>query len=214
MKEILEKIQNFCGEYGFYFAIAAAALLLIWLITWIALGIKCRKLKKKNKALYTANAEYIRADEQRATEAARAAVVEKQAAELPAAVAEPTEDERLAALLAEMDEDDAPAESVTPAPAADVREEEPYDEEFDITAMEDETAAEPKDEKAPKEMPVNYVVKYDRAKLSWIITKKGSQRVVRRVQTKEEALRVARELCKRTGAGLYVHKKDGKFQKI
>ncbi len=88
-------------------------------------------------------------------------------------------------------------------------------EEFDISVDDEPEPAGTVIAAGPqKETPGNYVVKYDRTKLSWIITKKGSQRVIRRVQTKEEALRIARELCKKTGAGLYVHKKDGKFQKI
>ena len=58
-----------------------------------------------------------------------------------------------------------------------------------------------------------YSVVYDRAKDSWVIRKAGVDRVVRRVDTKEEAVRVARALCKKNDAHLVVHKKDGKFQK-
>ena len=58
-----------------------------------------------------------------------------------------------------------------------------------------------------------YTVVYDRAKDSWVIRKAGVDRVVRRVDTKEEAMRVARALCKKYDANLVVHKKDGKFQK-
>lgn len=60
---------------------------------------------------------------------------------------------------------------------------------------------------------VKYVVKYDRMKDSWIIQRSGSDRVVRRLKTKEEAVSEARAICKRQNATLVVHKKDGKFQK-
>lgn len=60
---------------------------------------------------------------------------------------------------------------------------------------------------------VKLIVKYDRNKDSWVIKKEGVDRVVRRVDTKEEALTIARGLCRKYDANLVVHKKDGKFQK-
>lgn len=60
---------------------------------------------------------------------------------------------------------------------------------------------------------VKYTVKYDRAKMNWIIVKEGNERPTRRVATKSEAMQVARELSKKHDAALSVHKKDGKFQK-
>lgn len=60
---------------------------------------------------------------------------------------------------------------------------------------------------------VKFTVVYDRPKDSWVIRKAGVDRVVRRVDTKEEAMRVARALCKKYDANLVVHKKDGRFQK-
>ncbi len=60
---------------------------------------------------------------------------------------------------------------------------------------------------------VKFTVVYDRPKDSWVIRKAGVDRVVRRVDTKEEAMRLARALCKKYDANLVVHKKDGKFQK-
>lgn len=62
--------------------------------------------------------------------------------------------------------------------------------------------------------PTVYSVKYDRYKGNWIVVKTGQERPVRRVATKEEALRIAKDLAKRMDAALVVHKKDGKFQKI
>ncbi len=60
---------------------------------------------------------------------------------------------------------------------------------------------------------VKFTVKYDRTKDTWVIKKDGVDRVVRRVDTKEEAMNVARALCKKYNASLVVHKKDGKFQR-
>lgn len=64
-----------------------------------------------------------------------------------------------------------------------------------------------------KEGNVKFIVKYERAKDSWVIKKEGVNRVVRRTDTKEEAMAAARVLCKKYNANLVVHKKDGKFQK-
>ena len=83
--------------------------------------------------------------------------------------------------------------------------EEDDEDEYEVTASFDDVQQKP---------PAAYSVKYDRAKGSWVIVRAGQQRPVRRVATKEEALKIARELAKKTGAGLYVHKKDGKFQKV
>lgn len=226
-RAMLTQVKDFCTEYGFYFAIAAAALFLIWIITWIALGVKCRRLKKKNKALGIQNAGYASADEDRANEAARAEAYaraqKEESVSAPAPAPAPAAPQT-AAPAASADETTASSSAPENDGAADTRDDVPaepayeYDddtEEFDISVDDEPEPAGTVIAAGPqKETPGNYVVKYDRTKLSWIITKKGSQRVIRRVQTKEEALRIARELCKKTGAGLYVHKKDGKFQKI
>lgn len=226
-RAMLTQVKDFCTEYGFYFAIAAAALFLIWIITWIALGVKCRRLKKKNKALGIQNAGYASADEDRANEAARAEAYARAQKEEPVSAPAPAPAPaapQTAAPAASADETTASSSAPENDGVADTRDDIPaepayeYDddtEEFDISVDDEPEPAGTVIAAGPqKETPGNYVVKYDRTKLSWIITKKGSQRVIRRVQTKEEALRIARELCKKTGAGLYVHKKDGKFQKI
>lgn len=226
-RAMLTQVKDFCTEYGFYFAITAAALFLIWIITWIALGVKCRRLKKKNKALGIQNAGYASADEDRANEAARAEAYARAQKEEPVSAPAPAPAPaapQTAAPAASADETTASFSAPENDGAADTRDDVPaepayeYDddtEEFDISVDDEPEPAGTVIAAGPqKETPGNYVVKYDRTKLSWIITKKGSQRVIRRVQTKEEALRIARELCKKTGAGLYVHKKDGKFQKI
>ena len=185
----IKPIKDFCGKYGLYFAIAAAVLLLVWLITWLCMAVKCRRLKKTNKLLCNRNAEYAVAEAERENEAARQAALAAAEQYYP----EPP---------------DRPVMYATPS-VRSVTYDEPEDtKEYDLTEEE-------YDDDSPKDdSPGTYVVKFDRTKNSWIITKKGSQRVVRRVQTKDEALHLARELCRRTGAGLYVHKKDGKFQKI
>lgn len=66
---------------------------------------------------------------------------------------------------------------------------------------------------APSSGSIKFTVVYDRPKDSWVIKKDGVNRVVRRVDTKEEAMQIARELCRKYNANLVVHKKDGKFQK-
>ena len=199
---VLTQVKDFCSQYGFYIAIGAAAVFLLWIITWISLGVKCRRLKKQVKRLSADNAVYIAAAEARENEEARSAAYSRTDGAQSAATVVPelerqgaSEYEPVTSSAMSADDDD------------DI-------EEFDISADDDtDTVAA---DAAPEVKPesVKYVVKFDRAKLSWIITKKGSQRVVRRVQTKEEAVRIARELCKKTGAGLYVYKKNGRFQKI
>ncbi len=64
-----------------------------------------------------------------------------------------------------------------------------------------------------KNSGVKFTVAFDRQKLSWVIRKQGVKRVVRRLDTKQEAMQIARELCKKYDAQLVVHKRDGKFQK-
>lgn len=67
-----------------------------------------------------------------------------------------------------------------------------------------------------KEQPAKagaYRVIYDREAAEWTIKKDGASRVIRRVKTKEEALKLAKEFSKNGDASLIVHKKDGKFQK-
>lgn len=65
----------------------------------------------------------------------------------------------------------------------------------------------------PKSGNVKFIVKYDRNKDTWVVKKEGVDKPVRRVDTKEEAMNIARALCKKYNASLVVHKKDGKFQR-
>ncbi|MCL2798085.1 MAG: DUF2188 domain-containing protein [Firmicutes bacterium] len=59
-----------------------------------------------------------------------------------------------------------------------------------------------------------YEVVYDQEKEDWVVRKRGNQRATRRCSTKQEAVKVSRELATNQNAGLAIHKKDGKFQKI
>ena len=72
---------------------------------------------------------------------------------------------------------------------------------------------EPAKKETEKKAPVKYTVKYDKEKGDWIIAKTDVDRAIRRVKTKEEALKVAKQLAENQDASLIVHKKDGKFQK-
>ena len=47
----------------------------------------------------------------------------------------------------------------------------------------------------------------------WVIKKDGASRATKRVATKEEALKIAKQLSVSHDANVSVHKKDGKFQK-
>ncbi len=58
-----------------------------------------------------------------------------------------------------------------------------------------------------------YRVIYDKETKTWVIKKDGAKRVIRRLKTKEEAIKVAKDLSKNQDTAFIVHKKDGKFQK-
>lgn len=82
------------------------------------------------------------------------------------------------------------------------------------TADDDDDEIEIKEDSKSANTSIKYTVKYDRDKNSWVIKKDGTDRVVRRVTTKEEAMKIAKDLSKKYNADLVVHKKDGKFQKL
>ena len=58
-----------------------------------------------------------------------------------------------------------------------------------------------------------YRVVYDKEEKNWIVRIDGGKRASRRCATKEEALKVAKDLAKKKDANLSVHKMNGKFQK-
>ncbi|MCH5162467.1 MAG: DUF2188 domain-containing protein [Clostridiales bacterium] len=97
----------------------------------------------------------------------------------------------------------APAKSTAKAKSAPEPEpEEDDDEEYYDDEYGDETSA------------IKVTLKFDRNKNNWVILRSDSERAYRRVQTKQEALTIAKDLARRLQARLAVHKKDGKFQKI
>lgn len=61
---------------------------------------------------------------------------------------------------------------------------------------------------------VKVTLKFDRLKNNWIILRSDTDRTYRRLDTKQQALVVAKDLARRLHAQLVVHKKDGKFQRI
>lgn len=58
-----------------------------------------------------------------------------------------------------------------------------------------------------------YRVIYSKEQKCWIVRMDGGKRASRLCATKEEALKVAKDLAKKKDANLSVHKKNGKFQK-
>ena len=58
-----------------------------------------------------------------------------------------------------------------------------------------------------------YRVVFDKEQKNWVVKIDGGERASRRCATKEEALKVAKDLAKKKDADLSVHKKNGKFQK-
>ena len=59
----------------------------------------------------------------------------------------------------------------------------------------------------------SYRVIYDMSEKVWLIKKDGAKRVIRKVSTKAEATKIAKELSENQNLNLTIHKKDGKFQK-
>ena len=68
-------------------------------------------------------------------------------------------------------------------------------------------------EMSKKEKLNRYRVTYDKEQGNWVVKMDGADRASRRCATKEEALKIAKELAEKKDASLSVHKKDGKFQK-
>lgn len=67
--------------------------------------------------------------------------------------------------------------------------------------------------KVEKDESVTYRVVYDKEQRNWIVRIDGGERASKRCATKEEAMKVAKDLAKKKDADLSVHKKNGKFQK-
>ena len=93
-------------------------------------------------------------------------------------------------------------------------------EEQAVTSAEEERETLPQEEISPavkltekKPKKAVYRVIYDSINKEWTIKKDGAQRVIRRVKTKAEALKIAARLAETQNLSLTVHTKDGKFQK-
>lgn len=69
------------------------------------------------------------------------------------------------------------------------------------------------EEKRSKGVRPSYRVIYDMSEKVWLIKKDGAKRVIRKVATKAEATKIAKELSENQNLNLTIHKKDGKFQK-
>ena len=82
-------------------------------------------------------------------------------------------------------------------------------------AINEEPKEEKKEEEEVEEKEENqtYRIVYDKEQKNWIVRIDGGKRASRRCKTKEEALKVAKELAKKKDADLSIHKKNGKFQK-
>ncbi len=59
---------------------------------------------------------------------------------------------------------------------------------------------------------IKVTLSYDKMKMDWVIHRSDSERTIRRLPTKHEALPIAKELAKKLGAQLIVLKMDGNFQ--
>ena len=200
---VIDKILSLVSPLVLFIILCLTALLLlIFLIVMICQGVKISKLKKEN-AEKAAALEKERGDKRIAEQKAEKEEAQK------------TDDSHSQVGEVQWADKDTPVGSVA-------------DEDEYIEVVEDEPSkpqpqAQPKKTFPPQRSTlaamnqqttqVKYVVAYDKAKQSWTVKKAGADRVLRRVATKEEAMSVARELSRKTGASLVVHKKDGKFQK-
>lgn len=189
----MEAIKQFCYEYGFWILLAACALILLLVIILLAVSSKKAALKKQNKLLSDNNARYSREINDLRYQ-----------------------NDRMLAAKTQSENERADREETAAPPRAEKPQTEDFDNRLHATIEEEDEyeVSAAFDETSDKPSAAAYTLKYDRAKTSWVIMKSGQERPVRRVQTKDEALKIARELAKKTGAGLYVHKKDGKFQKV
>lgn len=198
--------------HGYLAVILAAAVLLLLIILLMVAHSKNKKIRALKKELKSTRKELDETQAQLEQERAEKAAAEQETAEKeqetspepqPAPDPEPTPaPARKPAPKAE------PTVTLTPAAEA-YASTRPDDTEEEIVSPEPASGS----SKASDKDAVKYVVKYDRLKDSWIIQRSGSERVVRRLRTKEEAMSEARAMCKRQNATLVVHKKDGKFQK-
>ena len=183
--QFTDKIKTAFSDYWWIVVIAFAALLLLFIIVAACKSGKIRKLKKQNAELREKLEEADKPQE------------EKEDVFAPV-----TGGKQLFGIEAEKQPEEVkeqPKEAVEPVRPA-VRQDVRVERIDDI-------------EPASKNANIKFRVLFDRAGNSWVIKKDGSDRVVRRLATKEEAMVTAKSLCKKHNAELVVHKKDGKFQR-
>ena len=68
-------------------------------------------------------------------------------------------------------------------------------------------------QKETKQTLGDFIVAYDREKLSWTVQRQGSVKVSRRTATKQEATKIAKELSKINNVGVKILNMDGKKSK-
>ena len=225
--KFIEKIMSLLGNLGLFIILCAFALLLfIFLIVMICQGAKISKLKKKNAELNTA-LEKERANKRIAEQKAAETQSQQEISKQPQSqTQQPKQEQAHNTQVSEIKwaENDNKTETQTQTFVETEQDDDEYIEVVEEEPTKEEKAPQPAQIKktAPltkstssttQSSPTKYIVMYEKAKDSWVIKKPGADRVVRRVATKEEAMAVARELSRKTGASLVVHKKDGKFQK-
>lgn len=213
---VLDFVSKVDGMVGGYLAVILAAAVLLLLIILIAVAhAKNKKIRALKKELKSARKELSEKDEQLEQAKEVEAIAAEQESE-----DEAYEDQPAALAGREQYLELGPAKKKKPMPKAQptvtltpkgeaYASTRPDDTKEEIVVTEQASDS----SKASDKDPVKYVVKYDRMKDSWIIQRSGTERVVRRLKTKEEAVSEARAMCKRQNATLVVHKKDGKFQK-
>lgn len=209
--DFLRKVNDKVG--GYLWAIFAAAIVLLIVILFIVIAAKNKRIKKLKKQLKTTRTELEIERTRRKNEQLFAPVTggkqlfgqETAQEEEPILPAEEPDDETE---TTEVEEEPEPAPAPEPKRKPISAQDEAIERAASRVAYYNKTSV-----VSAKEGNVKFIVKYDRGKDSWVIKKEGVDRVVRRVDTKEEAMNVARALCKKYNANLVVHKKDGKFQK-
>ena len=153
--------------------------------------------------------------EQNANSAGKTTLNHKEVSDDKSAISQKEVSDDKPALSQKKDSDNKPAinqkEGSDDKPAISQKKSEATQKKAPTQASEVENANKP--EGAVRESAVRYRVIFDKITHTWIIKKDNANRVIRRVRTKEEALRVAKELSKNHDTALVVHKKDGKFQK-
>lgn len=191
ISDFLQKANDKVG--GYLWVILAAALILLLVILFFVIGGKNRRIKKLKKELKNTRTQLEMERSRAKNEETFAPVTGGKEV-----FGEETEQVEL---------DDEPEQPTEKETVKKVEEEETERAAQKISYYNRPT------EVSQKGGNVKFIVMYDRNKDSWVIKRSGSDRVVRRVDTKEEAMGIVRGLCRKYNADLVVHKKDGKFQK-